>query len=1331
MTETNPDSKGLEWTGERYLPSVGGGIELEHLHRYAMACERARGKVVLDIACGEGYGAAMLAEVARNVIGVDISEDAVLHASRKYRRSNLEYKLGSCAKIPLDTDSVDLIVSFETIEHHDQHEDMMKEFVRVLRPSGELVISSPDKYEYSDVPEYCNPYHIKELYRNEFKELLSDSFKNIRIYGQRIVYGSVVSIEDEPDELAVFNKDSSNKKIRSEGFRPVFNIVIASNEKVSKSESTIFERPVRESDVYQSLLAERSTVVLQRNSAVAERDAAIAERDAAFIEKDAAIAERDAVFIEKDAAIADWDRVRKDNEAILASSSWKVTVPLRFLGALLQGESGLSIRRIMSAGVSRVFNLLPLSLPAKNRLKGMIYPSLGFALKGTASYQYWLRSHDIPHPHQLNKARTVRPRKTLDLDQCLEFTFCKSPQISVVIASSNGEESLYRTLDSLLDDSGRKDYEVIVVYDSKQNANELLRSKFRGIRTVECDGGLGSLWNAGTSVAQGRYLAFLDDRVCVYPCWLDELTAACKGDVGLVGAKLIDLEGNLIEAGGAVSIDGTFIGMDPGQDPDLPRYSYLVNVDFCSVAFVVPLDKWKAIGGFADLNSYAACDLALRIYQQGGTVRCQPMARAEWEVATGSTAAEERSNFQLTWQKYLLKEQQQVQHRRKKRVLVIDMRTPTPDQDSGSVDAFNYLKIFNSFGYGVTFIPAADMQHMGKYTEDLQRIGVECLYVPYVTSVAEHLRRCRNEYDVVMLSRVTVAAQFIKLVNRYCPNAKVVFNTVDLHHLREIRQAELEGSEELKRSAAKTKELELSVIGKADCTIVISKTEENLLLNEMPSARLFHVPLIMEVCDRNLKPFEERQDIVFVGGYQHEPNVDAMCYFIAEIWPRILKQVPGTKLYIIGSNPPEKILELDSEDVDVVGYVEDLSVYLNNCRLSVAPLRFGAGVKGKVARSLAYGLPVVATPIAIEGAGLTDQENVIVADGADEFANSVFELYTNEVLWNRLSKKGIEHYERNYSLEIGERKLADLMRILGRRSFGEPGKTLELQRIKSLDEFRNHEIKNEAERRRRMEIEVRLAGDKNGFSTSGTCYVCNRNVNFFSDYKFAHKGGDGELVPNWRERLVCPSCGLNNRMRASIQVFEQLCKPQLDDSIYLTEKTTPLYDWFASHYRDVTGSEYLGGSVPCGQYDSAGIRNESLTGLTFLDAQFDYILSFDVFEHIPDYEEAFKECFRCLKSGGVLLFSVPFSLYSQSNIVRARLGRDGEIEHILPPEYHGDPLNAAGCLCFYHFGWEILGKLKGLGFASVSACLYWSDELGYLGGEQILFVAHKDMGQKT
>ena len=233
---TTPDDSGpiLEWTGERYVPQVSGNIRLEHLHRYLLARELARGRRILDVACGEGYGSDLLAEVADYVVGVDIIHEVVRHAQTRYRRPNLAFAAGDCAAIPLTNASIDIVVSFETLEHHDQHRQMMQEIKRVLRPGGVVIISSPDRREYSEVPGYQNPFHAHELDRREFARLLESHFSQVRLVGQRIRAGSIVGPLSADDGSAFISfAETDSGLTRVEGVQaPLYFIGLASDGKV-------------------------------------------------------------------------------------------------------------------------------------------------------------------------------------------------------------------------------------------------------------------------------------------------------------------------------------------------------------------------------------------------------------------------------------------------------------------------------------------------------------------------------------------------------------------------------------------------------------------------------------------------------------------------------------------------------------------------------------------------------------------------------------------------------------------------------------------------------------------------------------------------------------------------------------------------------------------------------------------------------------------------------------------------------------------------------------------------------------------------------------------
>ena len=207
---------------------------------------------MLDIACGEGYGSEILARSAADVIGVDLSEDAVVHACRKYRRKNLEFLVGSCDRIPVPDGRIDLVVSFETIEHHDLHQEMIREIKRILCPEGILIISSPDKYVYSDIPGYKNEFHVKELYAREFETLLKEDFANVEMFGQRVAYGSVIAGEGAAGFVS-FDSEQKYPPATCGIERAIYNVAIAADSPLPGTFGSIYERNVTKSPGYQAL----------------------------------------------------------------------------------------------------------------------------------------------------------------------------------------------------------------------------------------------------------------------------------------------------------------------------------------------------------------------------------------------------------------------------------------------------------------------------------------------------------------------------------------------------------------------------------------------------------------------------------------------------------------------------------------------------------------------------------------------------------------------------------------------------------------------------------------------------------------------------------------------------------------------------------------------------------------------------------------------------------------------------------------------------------------------------------------------------------------------
>jgi SAM-dependent methyltransferase len=286
----------LDASGERYIPTkMQRDVAVEHWHRYFIAARLVAGKRVLDIASGEGYGSHLLAQTAASVVGVDISADAVQHASEAYRSENLRFLTGSCAAIPLPDASVDAVVSFETLEHHGQHEEMLAEIKRVLVPGGLCVISTPDRIVYSEIPNYSNPYHVKELTEREFGDLMARHFARHCILGQRFLLGSILTGTEEG--LIYFRQDDFSQPPQELPLAPKYLVALASDGDLPKVAASVLEtagpdaEAARLNALLQQLAAQLEANEIEKRAYIAAAADRQRERDHAEAQLTAAIRE--------------------------------------------------------------------------------------------------------------------------------------------------------------------------------------------------------------------------------------------------------------------------------------------------------------------------------------------------------------------------------------------------------------------------------------------------------------------------------------------------------------------------------------------------------------------------------------------------------------------------------------------------------------------------------------------------------------------------------------------------------------------------------------------------------------------------------------------------------------------------------------------------------------------------------------------------------------------------------------------------------------------------------------------------------------------------------
>lgn len=635
------------------------------------------------------------------------------------------------------------------------------------------------------------------------------------------------------------------------------------------------------------------------------------------------------------------------------------------------------------------------------------------------------------------------------------------PDVSIVIPVYGQLPYTLNCLDSLRRHVSRYTAEIIVLDDcSPDGVTAEFVPQVTNVRyhRQAVNGGFIQSCNTGGKLARGAHVLMLNSDTRVVAGWLDEIldSFALFPKAGLVGSKMLYPDGTLQEAGGILWRDGSAWNYGRDDDPNRPQYCFARQVDYisgCSIA--MPTSLWREFGGFDPhyTPAYAEdADLCQRIAARGLEVWYQPRSRVvhyEGKTSGTSVGSGVKAYQVINLRKLFLRWRRRFEdHRRnadapffekerrvRKRILFVDAVTPTPDQDAGSVQTVLGLRCSQAAGYKACFVPEDNWLFEPDYTARLQREGVECAYAPFELGFENYIRRYGWLFDAVVVYRVHVMEKCLPLLREYAPGAVALFHLADLHYLRMQRQAELEGDEGLAQMAAAMKERELETIRLSDCTITHSTVEAEILAEGVPDAPVTVWPLMMELVGTRVG-YDARRDLCFLGGYRHPPNVDAMLWFVGEVLPLIHAVRPELRLVIAGANPTAEVLDLACDRVVVTGMVADLAEVFDSARIFVCPLRVGAGAKGKVMSAMAHGLPIVSTPVGVEGAGLTEGEHVLVAQEAATFARTVLRLYDDPALWRDMSEAGLALIRENFSLQMGVSKLEEALEKASRNRLG-------------------------------------------------------------------------------------------------------------------------------------------------------------------------------------------------------------------------------------------------------------------------------------------------------
>lgn len=613
-----------------------------------------------------------------------------------------------------------------------------------------------------------------------------------------------------------------------------------------------------------------------------------------------------------------------------------------------------------------------------------------------------------------------------------------APRASIVIPVHGAFAHTLACLRALAEHPPQTPFEVIVVDDASPD-DSLAKLREIGQLRIHAraqNGGFIAACNDGAALARGDCLIFLNNDTVPQPGWLDALLAtfAQCPDAGLVGAKLLYPDGRLQEAGGVVFADGSGWNHGRFDDPAHCRYGYLRDADYLSgAAIAIPRAVFEQLGGFDPRYApayYEDTDLAFAVRERGLRVLYQPNAvvvhaegaTAGTDTATGPKAAQQRNQsvFAMKWHTALAGQlppatvpTPALLHRRQRQILIIDALTPQPDRDSGSVRLLELMRLLLEEGAHVVFLPA-NRRADGAYTQALQALGVECWHAPHAARFPAWLREHGPRFHAAMVSRHYIASEMFPLLRKFAPQARLLFDTVDLHYLREQRAAQLHDDAAALRAARRTRALELALVAAADATLVVSAVERELLARDAPGKRVEVVSNLHRLGPPG-PDFMARRGLLFVGGFRHPPNVDAVHWFVEAVFPLIRAAQPGIDFHCIGSDVPVSISRLAAVDgVHMHGHQPDLQPWLESCRVSVAPLRYGAGVKGKVNQAMAHGLPVVATACAVEGMHVRADEDALVAESAEDFAQAVLRLHGDVALWRQLAANGRANVARHF-----------------------------------------------------------------------------------------------------------------------------------------------------------------------------------------------------------------------------------------------------------------------------------------------------------------------------
>ena len=655
------------------------------------------------------------------------------------------------------------------------------------------------------------------------------------------------------------------------------------------------------------------------------------------------------------------------------------------------------------------------------------------------------------HPVEVQMSEIDEERKIEDYDK-LVFKQFDSPLVSIVIPVYNQFNYTYLCLKSILKNSVDIEYEIIIADDCSTDSTKDIAKVVEGINVQKTPSNLRFLLNCNNAAkaARGQYILFLNNDTQVQDNWLKPLVDLIESDpkIGMVGSKLVYPDGLLQEAGGILWKDGSAWNFGNRQNANASEFNYVKEADYISgAAIMIKHSLWKELGGFDELFAPAYCedsDLAFQVRKAGYKVLYQPKSVVvHFEGVSNGTnvnsglkayQVENSKKFYDKWKDVLEKEHEEngvdVFHARDKSfnkpcILIVDHYVPTFDMDAGSKTVYAYIKLFVSQGYNVKFI-GDNFYQSEPYTTVLQQLGVEVLYGPYYAKRwQEWIKDNSKFFDYIFLNRPHISIKYIDFVKKNT-NAKVIYYGHDLAFLRLAREAEITGEKRLLNESKQWKETELSLMRKADMTYYPSEIEINVIhdCDKKINAKVIPAYLFDDVTKSNYSA-DDRKDLMFIGGFAHRPNIDAVEWMAKEIMPLLRKKLPGVKIHIIGSMMPDSFKNYEKDDFVLEGRLsdEELENFYKKSRMVIVPLRYGAGIKGKVIEAMKNGVPVITTSCGAEGITNSSKALLVVNEPKD-IVNAIASTYNDVDKLKKLSSEEIKYIKKYYSQKAAISKLS-------------------------------------------------------------------------------------------------------------------------------------------------------------------------------------------------------------------------------------------------------------------------------------------------------------------